>query len=219
MSSVLFWDIDGTLLTTGRAGIFALQAAVEEVTGTSVDLQDLPSSGRTDAEVVALALAAAGTEDPALVGPALRAYERHLPACLPLRQGRVLDGVREILEAFEARDDVASFLLTGNTEAGATAKLSHYGLERFFTRGGSFCVDTAERTEIARRALPLANGTPNVFVIGDTPHDVRCGAAIGARTIAVASGGSSVAELAACEPWLVLERLPAPETFAELLGL
>lgn len=58
-----------------------------------------------------------------------------------------------------------------------------------------------------------------VFVIGDTPHDVRCGQAIGALTVAVASGSYGVEELAATDPWLVLEQLPEPERFVELLGL
>ena len=56
-------------------------------------------------------------------------------------------------------------------------------------------------------------------MIGDTPADVECGKAIGARTIAVASGWHSVEELTATEPWLVLERIPEPETFRQLLGI
>ncbi len=59
----------------------------------------------------------------------------------------------------------------------------------------------------------------STFVIGDTPHDVRCGNAIGSRTVAVASGTYSVEELERHEPWLALERLPEPARFAELLML
>ena len=73
--------------------------------------------------------------------------------------------------------------------------------------------------DIARRALPLAEGADAMYVIGDTPADVECGKAIGARTIAVASGWHSADELAATEPWLVLERIPEPDAFRELVGI
>ena len=120
-----------------------------------------------------------------------------------------------------ARRDVTCLLLTGNTAAGARAKLAHYGLDEYFERG-AFCGDGDDRLGIARAALELANGTGtplDLFVIGDTPHDIRCGEAIGARTVAVASGGYSLGELEDCGPWLALERLPEPGRFAQLLGL
>jgi phosphoglycolate phosphatase-like HAD superfamily hydrolase len=58
-----------------------------------------------------------------------------------------------------------------------------------------------------------------VYVIGDTPHDVRCGHAVGARTIAVASGAHSTHELADAGAWRVLERLPEPAAFRALVGV
>ncbi len=131
----------------------------------------------------------------------------------------------EILEALDERSDVVSLLLTGNTAAGARAKLEHYGLARYFV-GGAFCADGDDRAEIARRASRLAaerTGRPfdpeASFVIGDTPADVRCGQAIGARTVAVASGAYGIDELREHDPWLALERLPTPERFVELLSL
>jgi phosphoglycolate phosphatase len=221
MSSVLFWDLDGTLLTTGRAGMFAFEDALADVSDVHADLQPLVTSGSTDAEVAALILQTVEQEaTPERVDAVLRAYERRLPASLPRRQGRVLPGVREVLEDLETRDGVRSYLLTGNTPAGARAKLAHYDLERFFPDGaGAFCIDHGSRTDIARRALPLAGGAERVYVIGDTPADVECGKAIGARTLAVASGSHSVADLVACEPWIVLERIPEPAVFRKLLGI
>ena len=149
----------------------------------------------------------------------LRTYERRLPASLSRRQGRVLEGIREVLEDVEGRDDVRSYLLTGNTPDGAQAKLRHYDLDCFFGSGGAFCIDHGSRTDIARRALPLADGAEQVYVIGDTPADVECGKAIGARTIAVASGWHSIDELRATEPWAALERIPDPPAFRALVGL
>jgi phosphoglycolate phosphatase len=221
LRAVLFWDLDGTLLLTGRAGLYAFEEALEEVTGADVDLQEISTPGLTDAGVAKLVLEHAGQpSDPQTVEAVLRAYERRLPASLPRRQGRVLEGIREVLEDLESREDVRSYLLTGNTPVGARAKLRHYDLDGFFPDGqGAFCIDHGSRVDIARRALPLAAEAEYVYVIGDTPADVECGKAIGARTIAVASGWHSVEELAATEPWGLLDRIPAPERFRELLAI
>jgi phosphoglycolate phosphatase len=222
MSTVLFWDIDGTLLTTARAGVFALEQAAREVCGTEADLAELQTAGLTDSEVAALVIEhCGGPAEPARVSALLRAYEHHLPERLHLRRGRVLAGVEDVLRDLAARTDVTCMLLTGNTAAGARAKLTHYGLDGYF-EGGAFCADGDDRVAIARGARELANGSgppPDLFVIGDTPHDVRCGQAIGARTVAVATGSYPVSELEACDPWLVLERLPEPGRFAQRLGL
>lgn len=225
MSPVLFWDIDGTLLTTGRAGIFAWEAAAEEVCGTPVDLSPLRTAGLTDAEIAVLVVRKCGADpSPERATAALRSYERHLPERLRWRQGSVLPGVVEILEDLGTRNDVSILLLTGNTDRGAEAKLRHYGLDRYFTAGGAFCREGSDRVGIAREASHLArtaNGGVDVqlFVIGDTPHDVRCGQAVGARTVGVASGDYDAGELRESGAWLVLERLPEPAEFIELLGL
>jgi phosphoglycolate phosphatase len=219
MSIALFWDIDGTLLTTARAGVFSLEDALEQVTGVRADLQGMATAGMTDYAIAEAALRSAGREaDEATVQEFLRVHGEQLPRYLGRKEGHVMPGVREVLEDLEGRDGVANLLLTGNVEAGARAKLAHYGLAEFFPDGGAFCVGPGERTEIARRALALANGSAS-FVIGDTPADVECGKEIDARTVAVATGSYGVAELAASEPWLLLERLPEPARFRELLGL
>jgi phosphoglycolate phosphatase-like HAD superfamily hydrolase len=217
----LFWDLDGTLLLTGRAGLFAFEDAVLEVTGRKMDFSELSTPGMTDAGVAALVLREAGVEPTEeLADQVLRIYERELPASLPRRQGRVLEGVREVLEDLDGRGDVRSFLLTGNTPAGARAKLTHYGLWEFFSdREGAFCIDHGSRTDIARRALALFPEAEERYVIGDTPADVECGKAIGARTIAVAAGWHSAEELVAAEPWTVLDRIPEPREFRQLVGL
>jgi phosphoglycolate phosphatase len=223
---VLFWDIDGTLLTTKRAGVFALEEAAREVCGKTPDFASLDTAGLTDHEVALLAIRECGGEDTREVASAfLRAYERHLPERLGWRQGGALPGVVEILEALRDREDLISLLLTGNTPAGARAKLEHYGLDSYFA-GGAFCIDGDDRPGIARRALDVAAehagatvSPDSTFVIGDTPHDIRCGQEIGARTVAVASGSYGLDELSRHDPWLALERLPSPDRFVELLML
>jgi phosphoglycolate phosphatase len=216
---VLFWDVDGTLLTTARAGVYSLEEALAEVTGVTVDLQRMDTSGLTDAGIGARALEAAGVEPTdQLVGAFLAAHERRLPASLHRRRGHVLPNVVAILDDLASRPAVRSLLLTGNTERGAATKLSHYGLDRYFAHGGAFCTGLGAREEIARRARALVDDGP-AFVIGDTPHDVRCGRAIGASTIAVATGSYDAPALAAAGASHVFEQLPEPARFRRLIGI
>jgi phosphoglycolate phosphatase-like HAD superfamily hydrolase len=219
---ILFWDIDGTLLTTGKAGVPAWEAAVREVTGQDFQLSSIRVPGLTDFQIAArtFELLGVNAEGGALQRMVSR-YEELLPSHLPLKQGRALPNVREILEALRGRSDVRSYLLTGNTRRGARAKLTHYDLFKYFP-DGAFAEDQRARSSIAARALDLArrNGPINdehLFVIGDTPHDIECAAAIDARTIAVATGGYSVEELSAHRPWRVFEQLPPAAEFLRLI--
>jgi phosphoglycolate phosphatase-like HAD superfamily hydrolase len=220
MTVVLCWDIDGTLLTTARAGIFAWEDAIREVAGRACDFSSLETAGLTDVQIATRILERFGFEpEPPRVSALVGCYEARLADCLYRKTGRVLPGVRTILEHLRDRQEVVSILLTGNTEAGARAKLRHYGLEGYFHRG-AFADGVADRVGIARLARAMARdiigGEPDsssMYVVGDTPHDVTCAQAIGARAIAVASGIYSVTDLAAYDPWWVLPELPSPDIF------
>ena len=221
--TVLFWDIDGTLITTGRAGMFAWNDSVLELTGREFDLRtELRTAGLTDYQIAVHTFKVLGLQpDERLIARLVRRYEELLPSSLPKKVGYVFPNVREILEHLRARGDVRSYLLTGNTRGGARAKLTYYGLMEFFP-DGAFAEDMAERSTIARRALALARraapvADDRIFVVGDTPHDIACANAIGARTIAVATGGYSLEELEEHRPWRVFAELPAPDAFAALI--
>ena len=226
MTTVLFWDIDGTLLTTRRAGIFALEKAAREVVGTAVDLAELKTAGQIDPSIAKTIFQQYGiVAQPEQIEQLLQRYVEYLPASLLQTQGAVLQGVKEILVALKTRPDVLSLILTGNTEAGAKAKLSHYGLDTYFT-GGAFSDRATDRNAIARQALMLAQQTlgeaihpEKLYVIGDTPDDIYCGKAIGARAIALASGSYSVTELEQHQPWLTLPYLPEPKIFLAKIGI
>jgi phosphoglycolate phosphatase-like HAD superfamily hydrolase len=219
---VLFWDIDGTLLTTGRGGVPAWNTAVREVIGRDFELSKFRISGLTDYQIARRTFEFLGVDaDEAMVHRMVRRYEDLLPVYLPSKQGYVFPNVREILEHLRGRPDIRSYLLTGNTRGGAHAKLTHYDLWKYFP-DGAFAQDTGARSTIATRALELARrdgpvDESDVFVIGDTEHDVQCAHAIGVRTIAVATGGYTVEELQAHAPWRVLTELPAPAEFLSLL--
>jgi phosphoglycolate phosphatase-like HAD superfamily hydrolase len=220
--TVLFWDIDGTLLTTGKAGVPAWEAAVREVTGRDFQLSSIRVPGLTDFQIAVRTFEILGIEaDDAVLRRMVRRYEEGLPDALPKKIGRVLPNVREILDRLRPRADVRSYLLTGNTRGGARAKLTHYDLFDYFA-DGAFAEDAQERSSIATRALELARragpvADDRIFVIGDTPHDVHCADAIGARTIAVATGGYTVEELSAYHPWRIFPELPPPTEFLALI--
>jgi phosphoglycolate phosphatase-like HAD superfamily hydrolase len=222
--TILFWDIDGTLLTTGKAGVPAWEQAVRETTGKEFQLSSIRVPGLTDYQIAVRTFDMLGVPTrPDLVMRMVARYEELLPSTLPLKQGRVLPNVREILEALRLRPDVRSYLLTGNTRGGARAKLTHYDLFKYFP-DGAFAEDQGVRASIAERAVELARRTGPViddrlFVIGDTPHDIEAANAIGARTVAVATGGYSIEELSAHRAWRVMAELPPPPAFLELLEL
>jgi phosphoglycolate phosphatase-like HAD superfamily hydrolase len=220
--TVLFWDIDGTLLTTGKAGVPAWEEAVKEVVGHNFQLSSFRVAGLTDFQIAVRTFEMLGVEvDDETLRRMVRRYEELLPESLPQKQGYVLPNVREILELLEPRPDVRSYLLTGNTRGGARAKLTHYDLFKFFA-DGAFAEDASERSVIAARALELAkrSGPVNdqaVFVVGDTPHDIHCANAIGARTVAVATGGYSLAELQSHHPWRAFAELPSADEFVRMI--
>lgn len=220
--TVLFWDIDGTLLTTGRAGVPAWEQAVLEVTGRAFELSSIRIAGLTDFQIAVRTLEELGLpHDDGQVLGMVRRYEALLPSALPQRQGSVLPSVREILEHLRGLVEVRSYLLTGNTRGGARAKLTHYNLFQYFL-DGAFAEDAGARATIAVRALQLARDAGPIadnglFVVGDTPHDIECANAIGARTVAVATGGYSLDELQSHRPWRAFDELPAAEEFARLI--
>jgi phosphoglycolate phosphatase-like HAD superfamily hydrolase len=209
MHAFLF-DIDGTLLSSGGAGKAAMEAGLAAVFGIAEVQQKVPYSGRTDRAIMRDLLShhgIAATE--ANLTRLISAYLERLPAYLSTHQGRVLPGILLLLEQLALRGSVVG-LLTGNLEAGARVKLGHFDLWRHFAFGG-FGDLHLDRNDVAREALvELRAFQPNgveldrVWVIGDTPLDIACARAIGARVAAVATGGHSVTELAAENPDLLL---------------
>ncbi len=140
-------------------------------------------------------------------------------------QGRVLPGIADLLKTLSERDDVLVGLLTGNVRAGARVKLGFFGLYDYFTCGGFGDVHL-DRDDVAHEAVGAVqlrlNGSmvrDRVWVIGDTPLDVRCARAIGASVAAVATGWHSTAELAAHAPDLLLTDLSDPTAFLEKLSV
>jgi phosphoglycolate phosphatase len=223
--TLVFWDIDGTLLTTGRAGIFAWQEALHEVTGREVDLWSFDTAGHPDFGIARRLLSEYGGQtepEPATVQRLVQRYEDRLPQALHRRVGHVMPNVHEILTLLARMPEICSLLLTGNTRRGARAKLDHYGLSELLS-DGAFSEPDADRDTIARAALERAAARGcgvapgGVLVVGDTPHDVGCARAIGARALAVATGAYDIPALEAMGAWRVYRQLPPPAEFLSLL--
>lgn len=207
---ILLFDIDGTLITTGGAGRAALEWALQTAFDRS-GTEQVSVEGRTDAGICQQLFEQHQIPDTEANRRAFReAYLEALPECLERRQGAVLPGVEDLLGRL-AEEPLHLGLLTGNVEHGARIKLKHYGLDHFFAFGG-FGDRHPERNRVAREALesvqrrlgPAATGD-RICVIGDTPLDVRCARAIGAKAIAVCTGGPSREALAGENPDLLLD--------------
>jgi phosphoglycolate phosphatase len=211
---LLLFDIDATLISTVGAGVEALKLVIEKRYGAKDDLHDIEIAGRTDSGI-AMAILRKYRVDPAPpnVNAFLDEYLGFLAELLPKMSGRVLPGMLEILTRMKRKPDRVLGLLTGNIERGAKLKLTRYGLWDFF-EFGAFADDHHDRNELgafARARAAEKHGHPFaaalIDVIGDTGHDIACGKAFGARTIAVATGSWPREKLSAYQPDFLFDDL------------
>ncbi len=199
---LLLFDIDGTLVDTGGKGMSALKKTANEVFGSDGPPLDL--AGSTDLGILAnlyVHFEVEPTEE--RTHRFFDIYHKHLEDGLELNpsEGKVLDGVFELLEEIAIHQHAQLGLLTGNTELGAEIKLRHYGLHQHFSFG-AYGSDRADRNLLGHIALERAlamtgnSYTPErTLIIGDTPKDIACAHAIGARCLAVATGHFSAEQL------------------------
>jgi phosphoglycolate phosphatase-like HAD superfamily hydrolase len=219
--TLFLFDIDGTLIQTGRAGLRGMNLAFERVYGHSKALDGVPFAGRTDRAIARQVLEKFGFEPTDAEIARLRdAYCTDLsteilrPVADP---SGILPGVESLLDRLSTAGGAPLGLLTGNFARGAAIKLGHFGLfDRFAF--GAFGDDHVDRRDLvpvaleaARRAGVGVHAPSRVIVIGDTPLDIDCAHAHGARAVAVATGPFSVADLKRAGADLVLETLDDQE--------
>jgi phosphoglycolate phosphatase-like HAD superfamily hydrolase len=199
VSKVVLFDIDGTLVLTGGAGMRAMTRAFEELYAVQDAFNGIPMPGRTDAGILAQAAAVHGIA-PLTLDAFHDVYLGHLRRELyePGPRKGVMPGIRPLLDALAGDTRGYLALLTGNFEQAAQAKLEYFDLWRYFPCG-AFGDAVHERNPLLAAALSRVHqlcgrraDPADVIVIGDTPLDVQCAAAGGARSIAVATGGSGV---------------------------
>jgi phosphoglycolate phosphatase-like HAD superfamily hydrolase len=211
---LILFDIDGTLLTSGGAGERALRRGFRERFGIDDDLTTVEIAGRTDSGIARRMLAAHDLpETPENLAAFFDGYLHFLAHELPTSSGYLLPGIVALLEALKPRTDVVLALLTGNLERGAELKLTHYGVWHYF-EFGAYADDHHDRDQLghfARTRAEEKHGIEflpgDIFVLGDTPHDISCARAVGAKAVAIATGKFSRAELGTLAPDFLFDDL------------
>jgi phosphoglycolate phosphatase len=227
----VLWDIDGTLITTGVVGRQALEGGAAEAAGLDT-VPDVAMGGKTDPQIIAEILAAAGVERARIaevMPKALAAAERLLAQWRGrmVSEGRVHPGVPTVLERLAETEGVRQALLTGNLEANAFVKVDTFGLAGFFDFAvGAYGSDHADRDQLVPIALERVErlrgerySPAEVWIIGDTANDLRCARAGGARCLLVETGKDGLGALGDLTPDLLFADLSDDEAvLAALLG-
>jgi len=228
MPKLVLFDIDGTLVLTGGAGLRAMTRACDEIIGHADALDGIPVAGRTDWIILHDTLARLGRDlDRDLFDQLRGRYVEYLRQEI-LQPGKgfngTLPGVPDLVQSLHERDDVYLGLLTGNFEAGARIKLERFDLWRYF-RCGAYGDDAPDRNALVPVAVERAAacGIPavppqDVIVIGDTPHDIACAHAAGAVPVGVATGSYTTDELRACGAAVVFDTLGDTVRVIEVLA-
>lgn len=222
LGRIVLFDVDGTLLNGAGAGRRSMARTFEQLCGR-VDAAEFPYDGLTDRAIARRGLERAGrVADEAAIDAIVERYLRHLPEELAASRGfRVLPGAAAAIDAAHAGGGAIG-LGTGNVERGAALKLARAGLHARLSFGGFG--DDGEAREaliaagIVRGAARLGRAVQacRVLVVGDTPLDVAAARACGAACLAVATGRSDAATLAAAGAHFVAESLEAPAALALL---
>jgi phosphoglycolate phosphatase-like HAD superfamily hydrolase len=205
---LVLFDVDGTLLSAGRAARESILAALSAVLGWEGSADGHDFSGKTDPQILReLVLDAVGTTPfESALDAVLDRYVRELALRLTPHAVVPKPGVPALLERLAREPRVTLALLTGNIERGARMKLEPPGFNRFFPFG-AFGNDSEDRYSLPAIAVARACertgrdfSGESVVIIGDSVHDVACGRSLGARAIAVATGPTPAEKLAAERP-------------------
>jgi len=227
-TTLVLFDVDGTLLLTGGAGVRAMNRAFESLHGVADAFAGVRMAGRTDQALILDAFARFGLR---VDGSWLPAFRDRYCALLeeeivgPAPGKCLMPGVRDALQALDGRPDVALGLVTGNFAEGARIKLGHFDLAHYFGFG-AFADDAVDRNALVPIALARAAerglravAPDRVFVVGDTPADVACALAGGVRAVGVATGPFDTAALAASGAHAALADLSDLGAFLSAIGL
>lgn len=210
MLKLVLFDLDGTLLLTGGAGLKALNEVFAVRYRIQNAFEGISPAGKTDPLIVREIFRRHGLSDRDLTQelPILRdQYLSLLADYIGNSAATIMPGIVELLNCLAGLSQVQLGLLTGNFKRGAYIKLDHFNLSKFFPFG-AFGSDNEDRNLLVPVAVQRASehlGSPvmggrNVVVIGDTDRDVTCGKVNGTITIAVATGGDSYENLKQCNP-------------------
>jgi phosphoglycolate phosphatase-like HAD superfamily hydrolase len=224
---LVLWDIDGTLIRAGEIGAAVFDRALERVFGLAPATR-VGMSGKTDPQIVREYLELMEIDDGDQHLPAILGHlEAELAAAAETlaADGQVLPGVQKVLERLDEQSDILQSLLTGNIAANAVVKVAAFGLQRWLdVEVGAYGSDHADRTALVPFALSRVARLrgeeikpDQVWVIGDTAHDLACARAGGAHCVLVATGRFSYDELAHLGADAVFEDLTDTDAVVDLL--
>ena len=227
---LVLWDVDGTLVHAGDAAVRAFDVAVERVIGRPAGAHGVRMSGKTDPqialEILEFARVGAGEAQDHLP-LVLEHLESELTAAVHHLQGhgRVMPGVVELLARLHVAPDVVSSVLTGNIEPNGRRKVAAFGLDRWLDLDvGAYGSDDHDRNKLVPIALAKlasqrapAPGPGDVWVVGDTPRDLECAQAGGARCLLVGTGRFRTEELRALGPDAAVNDLADVDAMYDLL--
>lgn len=224
----IMWDVDGTLLLTGGAGVDAMTQVIIDYYFLDAFVFQKSLAGRTDSEIIKEAVKQIrGCFVPAECASLLIRYQMELGKQLPKHKGQVLKNVEKTLQHFCQPDSkYLNCLLTGNIKGGAQQKLHYYGIDKYFSFDhsafGELSEDRAELARIVWQRLYLENPQlepQDLIFIGDTPNDALCANAIGAPCIIILEGSHyKKQDFKNCMVDMFLDSLPDdPAEFEKLL--
>ena len=222
---LVLFDVDGTLLLTGGAGMRAMKAVACELFGAAFRWDGIVVSGHLDPLIFAEAAALNGLDaDPMHHERFRRRYLEQLVVELELgrAQIRIMPGIRESLSRLRETRAATLGLLTGNYSDAIPIKLSAIGIEPTWFEVTAFGDEAADRRALAALAISKYEGQlgatidpRRVVVVGDTPRDVDCAHAHGCYAFAVATGRYDAAALAAAGADRVVHDLSDPTPLIE----
>jgi phosphoglycolate phosphatase-like HAD superfamily hydrolase len=200
LTRLLLFDIDNTLLYTGGAGSVAMTLAFQEMYGVDDGFGKVEFSGRTDLYILSEGLRLHGINDGHRLhlDNFLQRYYGHLRHTLGEREGHLMPGFPQLLEALSEREGVRVGLATGNFSQAAWMKLERYGIREYFSDDGAFGEESLDRSEMVRLGIErFADGLAphDILIIGDTPHDISAALDNGLVAVGVATGNYTVDQL------------------------
>ncbi len=217
VARLLLFDIDGTLLKTNGIGSAAMLSALGALYQRPIARGGVEFAGRTDHQIIYDLLAANHLpldDYPGVVPEVFRIFPGHLRQAAEGHQPHLLPGVAELLAELARQPGIGLGLVTGNNYHGAKTKLELVGLDFNLFPFGAFGSDAADRNALPPIALERAAryygrmfAPAEALVIGDTPADIACARASGIPVLAVATGWSSLDELASYTPDHLLSNL------------
>jgi phosphoglycolate phosphatase-like HAD superfamily hydrolase len=227
VNKLILWDVDGTLLYGGGVSGEIMRAAMRQVYGSDPTAARVVYAGKTDQQIILDTFPDQPAEQlMGMLDTFMQAYVAEFNARKAefLTRGRVLDGVTAALERLAGATVIQS-LLTGNVQPIARLKLETLGIDHFVDFSvGAYGSDHHRRVELVPLAQARAEARygrrfigQDVVIIGDTPHDIECGKAAGARTVAVASGPFAIEELRAHTPDIALKSLVDTDVVIEAI--